>query len=110
MSETRSHRRAKARAAGPDGTTEAHLPRGKRLDALTKSGGRATEIERSGSAAGLIAAAKRLKQSGARQKVLQVPQKDMTAAAKAMRAAGIGGTVKNMGSTKRFYVGRPSKR
>ena len=107
MSETRAHRRAKTRAAGSGGRTEVPLPRGQRLDALTKGKGRATEVERSGSATGLRAAAKRLKLSGAPQKVLQVPQKDMSAAAGALRRAGIAGTVKNMGGTKRFYVRRP---
>ena len=53
------------------------MPGGKRLDARTQGGGRATEVERSGSSQGLEAAARRLKQSGAPQKVLQVPQKDM---------------------------------
>ena len=92
MSETRAHRRAKIRAAGSGGRTEVPLPRGQRLDALTKGKGRATEVERSGSATGLQAAAKRLKLSGAPQKVLRVPQKDMSAAT-ALRRAGIGGTV-----------------
>jgi len=104
MSETRSHRRAKKRAAGRGGRTEVRLKGGKRLDALTKRGRRATEVERSGSTAGLTAAAKRLKRSGAPQKVLQVPQKDMGAAVTAMRKAGVGGTVKNMGSTKHWRV------
>jgi len=45
-------------------------------------------------------AAKRLKDSGRPQKVLQVPQKDMARAAKAMQNVGIGGTVKNMGVPK----------
>ena len=109
MSETRAHRRAKKQAAGPGGRTEIPLRRNKRLDALTKGGGRATEVERSGSAAGLNAAANRLKNSGASQKVLQVPQKDMGAATTAMRKAGIGGTVKNMGGTKHWRVRRPTK-
>ena len=58
MSETRAHRRAKTRAAGLGGRTEVPLPRGQRLDALTKGKGRATEVERSGSATGLRAAAR----------------------------------------------------
>ena len=109
MPETPSHRRAKNKAAGPGGQTEIPLPGGKRLDARTQGGGRATEVERSGSAQGLEAAARRLKQSGAPKKVLQVPQKDMDAAAAAMRKVGVGGTVKNMGGTKRHSV-RPRKR
>ncbi len=109
MPETPSHRRAKNKAAGPDGQTEVPLPGGKRLDARTQDGARATEVERSGSAQGLAAAARRLKHSGARQKVLQVPQKDMNPAAKAMRKVGIGGTVKNMGGTKSRSVPRPKR-
>lgn len=110
MAETRSHYRAKKRAAGRYGKTEVRLPGGRRLDALSRGGKRATEVERSGSPTRLDAAARRLKASGARQKVLQVPQKDMPAATRAMRRAGATGTVKNMGGTKRQRVRRPSKR
>lgn len=102
MSESESHRRAKAKAAGRAGRTEKPLPGGRRLDA--ESPGRATEVERSGSPAGLRKAAQRLKASGKSQKVLQVPQKDMAKAAQAMRDAGVPGTVKNMGGTKRRSV------
>ena len=109
MPESTTHRRAKKRAAGPRGRTEVPLRGKQRLDALTKGGGRATEVERSGSSAGLSAAARRLKKSGAPQKVLQVPQKDMGNAVKAMRKAGIGGTVKNMGGSKRWRVRPPDK-
>ena len=108
MAEKDSHRRTKNKAAGSGGKTEVRLPGNQRLDALTKGGRRATEVERSGTATGLSAAARRLKKSGAPQKVLQVPQKDMDAASKALRDAGIGGTVKNMGGTKRRSV-RPPK-
>lgn len=108
MAESRSHRRAKKKAAGRRGRTEVALGGNQRLDALSRSGHRATEVERSGTDAGLTAAARRLKKSGARQKVLQVPNKDMDAAVAAMRKAGIGGTVKNMAGTKRRSV-RPSK-
>ncbi len=108
MPETPSHRRAKKKAAGAGGQTEVPLPGGKRLDARTQGGGRATEVERSGSPQGLAAAARRLKLTRAPQKVLQVPQKDMAAAAQAMQKAGVGGTVKNMGGTKRRAV-RPPK-
>ena len=109
MTETQAHSRAKKRAAGRGGRTEVPIKGNKRLDALTKGGGRATEIERSGSTAGLNEAAKRLKKSGASQKVLQVPQKDMGAAVTAMRKAGISGTVKNMGKTKHWRVPPKSK-
>ena len=109
MPEKRTHRRTKQRAAGRGGRTEVPLRGNKRLDALTRGGRRATEVERSGSTAGLNAAARRLKNSGAPQRVLQVPQKDMGAAVTAMRKAGIGGTVKNMGSTKHWRVRLPKK-
>ena len=110
MAESRSHYRAKRKAAGRYGKTEAQLGGGRRLDALSRGGRRATEVERNGSSSRLDKAAGRLRASGARQKVLQVPQKDMPAAASAMRRAGTTGTVKNMGGTKRQRVRRPSKR
>ena len=109
MPETPAHRRAKRRAAGPGGRTEVSLRGKQRLDALSKGGGRATEVERSGSSAGLNSAAQRLKKSGAPRKVLQVPQKDMGSAVKAVRKAGIGGTIKNMGGTKHWRVRPPKK-
>ena len=109
MPETPAHRRAKRRAAGLGGRTEVPLRGNQRLDALSKGGGRATEVERSGSSTGLNSAAQRLRKSGAPQKVLQVPQKDMGSAVKAMRKAGIGGTVKNMGGTKHWRVRPPKK-
>ena len=110
MTESRSHYRAKRKAAGRYGKTEARLKGGRRLDALSRGGKRATEVERSGSSKRLEHAARRLRASGARQKVLQVPQKDMPAAARAMRRTGTTGTVKNMSSTKRQRVRHPSKR
>ena len=107
MSESKSHKTTKQRAAGPGGRTEAKLPGGRRLDALTKGGGRATEVERSGNPRNLAQAASRLKASGANQKVLQVPQKDMRAAASAMRDKGVSGTVKNTSETKSRRVPKP---
>ena len=103
MTESSSHQRAKSRAAGSAGETEVPLPGNRRLDALTPSG-RATEVERTGTAQGLEAAARRLRDAEARQHVLQVPQKDMDAAAEAMRKIGVSGTVKNMSGTKRRPV------
>jgi len=102
MAESDSHQRAKSKAAGQAGRTEAPLRGNRRLDALIPR--KAIEIERSGTIAGLEKAAKRLKDSGRPQKVLQVPQKDMAKAAKAMQNVGISGTVKNMGGTKRRSV------
>jgi len=102
MSETSSHRRANGAAAGRGGRTEVPLSRGRRLDAATTK--RATEIERSGSQSALEKAAQRLKASGKPQKVLQVPQSDMSKAAEAMSTVGVHGTVKNMTGTKRRSV------
>ncbi|MDL1960151.1 MAG: hypothetical protein LWX01_00345 [Deltaproteobacteria bacterium] len=102
MAESDSHQRTKSKAAGQAGRTEAPLCGNRRLDALTPR--KAIEIERSGTLAGLEKAAKRLKDSGRPQKILQVPQKDMAKAAKAMQNVGVGGTVKNMGGTKRRSV------
>ena len=110
MAEKDAHRRAKRKAAGRGGKTEVRLRGNQRLDALSAGRKRATEVERSGTSAGLRNAAGRLKASGAAQRVLQVPQKHMGAAAKALRAAGISGTVKNMGGTKRRSVRRPKRR
>ena len=109
MAESKAHRRAKRRAAGPGGRTEVPIRGRKRLDALTSGRRRATEVERSGSYGGLFTAAKRLKTSGAPQMVLQVPQNDMRTAVKAMQNAGVKGTVKNMGNTKRWSVRRPKR-
>jgi len=102
MAETTSHKRAKGRAAGKSGKTEVPLSGGRRLDAARRK--TATEIERSGTVGGLKKAARRLKSSRKPQKVLQVPQKDMSKATHAMREAGVGGTVKNMTRTKRIFV------
>ncbi len=102
MSETPSHKRAKGAAAGRRGKTEVPLSRGRRLDAATPK--KATEVERSGSESGLEKAARRLKASGKAQKVLQVPQKDIPKAVKAMQTVGTKGTVKNMSGSKRRSV------
>ena len=104
MTTSESHKRAQRKAAGGSGMTEAPLPRKRRLDALSQGSRRATEVERSGDPQALEAAARRLKDSGAAQKVLQVPHHDMNAAAAAMRNLGVSGTVKNMSGTKRRSV------
>ena len=105
MPESPSHKAAKRRAAGKSGKTEAPLKGGRRLDATRRD--MAVEVEKSGN---LDAAAKRLKTSKKRQKVLVVPQKDMTKARAAMREAGIGGTVKNISGTKVSRVVKPKKK
>lgn len=102
MAESQSHKRAKAKAAGASGHTEKPLPGHRRLDAATPR--RATEIERSGSPDRLREAARRLRDSGKPQRVLQVPEHHIPAAAQAMRDVGVSGTVKNMGGTKRTSV------
>ena len=102
MAESNAHKRAKSKAAGKSGKTEAPLKGGRRLDAQTKN--RATEIERSGKKQKLVKAAQRLKDSKKPQKVLQVPQKDMPEAIEAMKTEEVGGTVKNMSGTKRRSV------
>jgi hypothetical protein len=102
MGETSSHKRAKAKAAGKSGKTEVPLKGDRRLDAVSKI--KATEVERSGTVDGLEKAAQRLKASRKRQKVLQVPQKDMDRASQAMRKVRVGGTVKNMSGTKRRSI------
>jgi len=102
MSESKAHKRAKKKAAGKSGQTEVPLGDGRKLDAATKN--RATEVERSGTKTGLGKAVLRLRDSGKNQKILQVPQKDMAKAIKAMQENCVSGTVKNMGSTKRRHV------
>lgn len=104
MSKTPQHKRLQSQAAGKAGKTEAKLPGKRLLDALTKSGKRATEVERSGQRIALEKAAGRLKASGAKQRILQVPQTDLTKGVKAMRRIKVSGTVKNMSGTKRRSV------
>ena len=99
MSETNSHKRAKGRAPG---VNETRISRGRRLDSASPK--RATEIERSGNPKGLEKAARRLHDSGKPQRVLQVPQKDMSKATDAMRKTRTSGTVKNMSGSKRRSV------
>ncbi len=102
MSETSSHEKAKNKAAGKSGKTEVPLKGKRRLDAASRQ--KATEIERSGNIDALEKAARRLKASRKPQKVLQVPQKDISKAVQAMKNVGVGGTVKNMSETKRRSV------
>ena len=102
MTESQSHKRAKRKAAGHGGRTEAPLRSGMRLDA--KKPKTATEVERSGDLGRLMLAAQRLKESRAPRKVLQVPQHHMPKAVIAMKKKGLGGTVKNIAGTKRQSV------
>lgn len=77
MSKTQSHKRTQLKAAGKNGRTEVKISRNRRLDSVTKSGKRVTEVERIGTNRGLDKAVQRLKARRSSQKVLQVPQKDM---------------------------------
>lgn len=99
MSETQSHKRAKSKAPGK---SEVPISRNRRLDSAT--GKTATEIERNRQ--NIPKAVDRLKDSGRPRRVLQVPQKDMKEAAKVMRQKDLGGTVKNLSSTKRMSVSK----
>jgi len=105
MSKSTIHKQAQVKAAGKGGNTEVKLKNRKMLDALTESGQRATEVERSDSQKMLEVAARRLKVRRSLQKVLQVPQPNMSKATKAMRKVKVRGTVKNMTGTKRRSVG-----
>jgi len=97
MSESQSHKRAKAKAPGK---TEVPISRNRRLDSATKK--TATEIERNSQNIGK--AVDRLRDSGRPRKVLQVPQKDIPTATKTMRQKGVGGTVKNLSGSRRVSV------
>ena len=99
MSETQSHKRAKSKAPGK---SEVPISKNRRLDSATNK--TATEIERNRQ--NIPKAVDRLKDSGRPRRVLQVPQKDMKEAAKVMRQRGVGGTVKNLSSTKRMSISK----
>ena len=102
MSESQSHKRAKAKDAGKSGNTETPLPYKRRLDAETKT--KAVEVERSGDQKKLEKAAGRLKASNKPKKTLQVTQHHMEKADTAMKSRGVSGTVKNVSGTKRRSV------
>jgi len=99
MSETQSHKRAKSKAPGKG---EVPISKNRRLDSATNK--TATEIERNRQ--NIPKAVDRLRDSGRPRRVLQVPQKDMKEAAKVMRQRGVGGTVKNLSSTKRMSISK----
>lgn len=107
MAESWAHRRAKRRSAGPGGRVEVRLPSGSRLDALSRDGVWATEVETSGDFVRLMRAAERLAESGAPQKVLKVPHRHMRIAAAALQRAGVSARVRNMHDTCGFAVRVP---
>jgi hypothetical protein len=101
MARSNSHKRHQRRAAGKGGRTEGALPSGKRLDALTRSGHRATEVELSGNYERYRKAAQRLQESGATQRVIRTQHKYVDIATRAMRDEGVKGSVRNLSGTKR---------
>jgi len=107
MPESRSHKQLKRKAAGKKRQTEKKLSTGEILDAARKN--TATEIEKSGTKKGLEKAVDRLKISRKKQKVLQVLNKDLSLAAKIMKEREVGGSVKNLGNTKRRSIPKKKK-
>ena len=105
MPEKPSHKRAK-RKAGRGGQTEVPLSRRRRLDAKRKVGRafRAEEIQRTGSSKAFLDAARRLRDSRSKTKILRTRQENMDKAVEAMRKARVKGQVQNMGGTKRKNV------
>ena len=73
MSESKSHKRIKKKAAGKSGKTEKKLKYGGRIDAWSKK--KATEYERSGTTKGLTRAVRKLKRAKKEQRILRVPNK-----------------------------------
>ncbi len=104
MSESQAHRNAKWRSAGRGGSVEVQLPSGRRLDAISRDGTWATEVETSGDLEFLILAAERLEESSAPQKVLKVPFRHMRLAAVALRRVAVSAWVRNMHGSKEFFV------
>ena len=98
VAEKRVHKETKVREAGTKGKTEVAISRGRRIDAATAS--RAIEVETSGSPDRLRQAARRLAESGRRQHVMVVPERDMPKATEAMRRSRVTGTVRNLSGTK----------
>ena len=78
MPEKPSHKRAK-RKAGRGGQTEVPLSRRRRLDAKKKVRGafRAEEIQRAGSRKAFLDAARRLRDSRSKTKILRTRQENM---------------------------------
>jgi hypothetical protein len=80
------------------------LPSGRRLDALSFDGRWATEVELSSDFGRLMIAARRLSESGAAQKVLRVPRRDMRMAAAALRHSGVSAWVRDVNWSDEFFV------
>ena len=102
MSESKSHRNLKNRLAGPKGTTEKKISRGRRLDARTAR--KAFEIERSGTSAGISKAISRLNSQKTAKKELRVPNAHLNLAVKTAKSKGTNVTIKNLSGTKRRTI------
>jgi hypothetical protein len=83
---------------------EPDAERRRRLAERAKDGKKALEIDRSGSVTHLERVAKRLKHVKAEDRVLYVPQWDMSKAEAAMRRAGVRGAVSNLCGSQRKRV------
>lgn len=106
MAQSRWHFRSHAWADALPGEffVEPDAARRRRLASCARDGKKALEIDRSGSAAHLERAAKRLKHEKAEDRVLYVPQWDMRKAEAAMRRAGVRGAVSNLCGSQRKLI------
>jgi hypothetical protein len=104
MSESWTHLQAKLRSAGRGGFVEVPLSRNRRLDALSRDGNWATEVELSGNFSRLMRAAWRLKDAPAQQKVLKVHEDQMEMAAAALRRVEVSAWVRNIDGSREFFV------
>lgn len=111
MSESFRHKQLKRKDAHGIGRTEATLPSGARLDALSPTG-IATEIERSGHP-GIKKSVSTLKEALdagiARKARLRVPNEDLDAAFNEMRRQRVGGELTNLSGGTKFHVPKRRK-
>ncbi len=95
MSESRSHKQGKGKAA----RKEVPISGGRRLDAIR--GNTAIEVERGGTPTKIDKALSRLATQTNKQKILRVPQPDMDLAVERARRKNMNVTVTNLAKTKR---------
>jgi len=95
MSESQSHKKGKGNAA----KKEVPISGNRRLDAIR--GKNAIEVERSGTNQGIDKALSRLKTQGNKNKIIRVPQTDMSKALERAKKQDINVTVTNLSKTKR---------
>jgi hypothetical protein len=111
MSESFWHKQLKRKDAHGTGTTEATLPSGTRLDALSPTG-IATEIERCGRPRikKSVSTLKEALNSGvARKARLRVPNQDLDTAYKEMRLQRVGGELTNLSGSMKLHVPKRRK-